>query len=335
MGMREQIVKALLGKQAAPLAGKPGGVWEGGIRAYHSSPHDFDRVDFSKLRTGEGANVYGAGHYMAENPAVSGQGGQYWGQFSRRFQGSEADAADYLALHKFDRQAAAKAAREQLEKNIDFAKSVRSADELASLSAQRASFEKTVQMLEGNAPIGPRTYEMNLRAKPEELLDWDKALGAQSKYVQERLAPDIENWHPSEVTGTKGQDLYRRLHSWDKPDTYASDQLRDLGIPGIRYLDEGSRPNAYMERELERKLDMAQQQHAMAMKSGNADYIARERANLAEVEAAMKRPPPTYNYVGTDPSKLDILAKYGIAGAAAIPPTLGAFTRQDTYEARP
>ena len=30
-----------------------------GIRAYHGSPHDFDRFDMSKIGTGEGAQAYG------------------------------------------------------------------------------------------------------------------------------------------------------------------------------------------------------------------------------------------------------------------------------------
>lgn len=42
-----------------------------GIRAYHGSPHDFDRFDTSKIGTGEGAQVYGHGLYMAENPSTA------------------------------------------------------------------------------------------------------------------------------------------------------------------------------------------------------------------------------------------------------------------------
>src|SRR6185436_4398821 len=97
----------VLGKAGKLLRGKPGGPWEGGIRAYHSSPHDFDRFDWSKLRTGEGANTYGAGFYAAENPAVSGQGGQYWDQFLNRFSGPERDIAERLRAANFDRKAAA------------------------------------------------------------------------------------------------------------------------------------------------------------------------------------------------------------------------------------
>jgi hypothetical protein len=41
------------------------------IKAYHGSPHKFDRFDMSKLRTGEGANIYGEGLYVAQHPAVA------------------------------------------------------------------------------------------------------------------------------------------------------------------------------------------------------------------------------------------------------------------------
>ena len=43
-------------------------------------------------------------------------------------------------------------------------------------------------MLASGQPVGPRTYEMNLRAKPEELLDWDKPMSAQPTVVSEPFA---------------------------------------------------------------------------------------------------------------------------------------------------
>ena len=70
-----------------------------GIRAYHSSPHDFDKFDLAKIGTGEGAQVYGHGLYFAESPAVSGQGGQYWQQFRQQFQGAESDGARIDCTH--------------------------------------------------------------------------------------------------------------------------------------------------------------------------------------------------------------------------------------------
>jgi hypothetical protein len=42
-----------------------------GIRAFHGSPHDFERFDLSRIGSGEGAQAYGHGLYFAENPQVA------------------------------------------------------------------------------------------------------------------------------------------------------------------------------------------------------------------------------------------------------------------------
>lgn len=41
------------------------------IRAYHGSPHTFDTFDISKIGEGEGAQAFGRGIYVAENPFVA------------------------------------------------------------------------------------------------------------------------------------------------------------------------------------------------------------------------------------------------------------------------
>ena len=118
-----------------------------GIRAYHSSPHDFERFDLSKIGTGEGAQVYGHGLYFAENPAVSGQGGQYWQQFLNRFPRNERLAADRLATENFDRDAAIAALRQQMADP----RMHHTPDSLARSQAQ-------LDLLESGKPVGPRTY---------------------------------------------------------------------------------------------------------------------------------------------------------------------------------
>lgn len=42
-----------------------------GITAFHGSPHKFSKFDMSKIGTGEGAQAYGHGLYFAENPKVA------------------------------------------------------------------------------------------------------------------------------------------------------------------------------------------------------------------------------------------------------------------------
>ena len=41
------------------------------IKAYHGSPHDFERFSMDKIGTGEGAQAYGHGLYFADQPAVA------------------------------------------------------------------------------------------------------------------------------------------------------------------------------------------------------------------------------------------------------------------------
>ena len=49
-------------------AGGEAVVGAGPIRAYHSSPHDFDRFDLSKIGTGEGAQVTQARAVFCREP---------------------------------------------------------------------------------------------------------------------------------------------------------------------------------------------------------------------------------------------------------------------------
>ena len=45
----------------------------GAVTAWHGSPHKFDKFDMSKIGTGEGAQAYGHGLYLAEAPGVAKQ----------------------------------------------------------------------------------------------------------------------------------------------------------------------------------------------------------------------------------------------------------------------
>jgi hypothetical protein len=297
MGARDTIAKLLMGKV--------GGPWEGGIRAYHSSPHDFDKFDWSKLRTGEGANTYGAGFYAAENPKVSGQGGEYWQQFAPRFGMHEDEAAQALKYTGFDRDKAIELLRKRAERqgNVETMIGPQSLTNMVDQSYADQT-RKAIKLLESGAPVGPRTYEVNINARPELLLDWDKPLSSQSPGVRSTLlsmgVPD-----KPQVTGSMaywdlgGQALIRGKPSRDVPE-YASKALAEAGIPGIRYLDQGSRPTG---------------------------------GGMTSAGMTLAEPRKTYNYVVTDPSKLDIMAKYGIVGGAPV--GMGALAAQDQYGTQP
>jgi len=338
-------------KIAAVLAGKVGGPTPIGIHAYHSSPHDFDRFDLSKLRTGEGANVYGAGTYLAENPAVSGQGGQYWMQFLNRFKGDEGLAADMLRYRGFDREQAAAALRKNIAEHqaeldakafiypmSDKPPTPMTDDILLGHRMNMEKRQRALDLLESGAPVGPRTYEVNFKAKPEELLDWDKPLAQMSPEVQTRLK-DAWLAHPDDHARMTGEGIYGTLEAknWDsskyrgagKP--YASQTLLDAGIPGIRYLDEGSRQPAQLKMRLDTlRTDLA---NAEMKGVGQPDVMRRQIESLQNQLGSV--PPLTHNYVAFDPSKLDIMAKYGVVGGVPLgAATMGGTIDQSSYGAR-
>jgi hypothetical protein len=274
-----------------------------GIRAYHSSPHDFEKFDFSPARgrTGEGAQTYGEGGYFAENPAVSGQGGQYYNKFLDRSLGNDPvahRAFQYLQGYGFDREQAANAIGKFLETGANPA-NVKAVDQLKSAQDRLLS----------GAQVGPRTYEVKIAAHPDEMLNWDAPLAQQTPDVQARLK-DVMG--PSGFEHFKPADPRTAINngfiSYDRRD--ASLRMQEAGIPGIRYLDEGSRLQAAKIAFEENNLRRLQQ--------GNPDIAKDVAARVAQ----LKKDPLSSNYVmfpGTE-DKVHILAKYGLAGAV---PTMG------------
>jgi len=334
-------------KIAAVLAGKVGGPTPSGIHVYHSSPHDFDRFDLSKIGTGEGAQVYGHGIYAAENPAVSGQGGQYWKQFLPRFEGAERFAADRLKGNNYDRDAALKIATDEATYWRDLLPTLSPDDKGRDYVARMAANQqKALELLQSGAPVGPRTYEVNFKAKPEELLDWDKRLSQQSEHVRAAI-PEIvkmdevyrQRYPHSPMADPFGSNIYSRMQATGGlgiPDAkaQAAAALRERGIPGIRYLDEGSR-NLYgpaqgmIDNYGSREAALAKAQRFLEGGHGDPAHYGQM------VELLQKK--PTHNYVAFDPSKLDIMAKYGVVGATGGvlgAGAMGGTIDQSTYGAR-
>jgi len=176
---------------------------------WHGSPHKFNKFDSSKIGTGEGAQAYGHGLYLAENPAVAKgyrdklSGAGYFADDGKYFMKNDSKGT----FHSFDPKTKADA----LINEAEFYK-----DAPASL------------------------YKVDL---PDEhiakMLDWDKPLSQQHPDVQTafggKLTPEGLKADPP------GSALYNSLiGNWDKQ-SVASDQLFNAGIPGIRYLDGGSR----------------------------------------------------------------------------------------------
>ena len=310
------------GSYAAPAQRGASGA---GIRAYHSSPHDFDKFDLAKIGSGEGAQVYGHGLYFAESPAVSGQGGQYWQQFKPRFEGTpEAYAANVLESAKFDRGRAVSDLDRLLKTYGDNAP---------------ANVREARALLESGQPVGPRTYEVNINADPAHMLDWDKPLSQQSERVRAAI-PDIvkseemyrARYPHSPMADPFGSNIYSKVGATGglripEAKAQASEFLREAGIPGIKYLDQGSRITSPV---AERILDKAGSR-AEALKVAEERLRTAGMGDLAYWDSMVKQfQPETSNFVIFDPNLIRIDKKYAVPGAIGAG-GMGAFAAQDEY----
>jgi hypothetical protein len=222
-----------------------GGV--GMIKAYHGSPHQFDAFDMSKIGTGEGAQAYGHGMYLAENEGVA-----------RGYR----DALTPKFVPNPERKA--------LENEFSFADTVsRKAmtgpetefnAAIAARNAVRERLANTPELIPNPSAPG-HMYEVNVNADPERFLHWDKPLSEQSQFVRDALskagaldsllAPS-GTWAAGEAAGSvlkraqnsgyHAADLFNRGGDPIELDAAGlSRRLHEAGIPGIRYLDQGSR----------------------------------------------------------------------------------------------
>jgi hypothetical protein len=205
------------------------------IKAFHGSPHTFDAFDSSKIGTGEGAQAYGHGLYFAESPGVA---KSYQEQLSA---GRGAGTAD-VAARILDAASGDKAEALRI---------VAQRRKIGNMPDAQQHWDAVQQVLEGGDPRGS-LYDVTLAPEPEDFLHWDKPLSEQSAGVREKIdSLRYPNGPLTTPMGLKyeersGADIYHAVADalrWkaDSGPEAASAALRDAGIPGIRYLDAGSR----------------------------------------------------------------------------------------------
>lgn len=300
---------ALLPMGTGAVAGVPMKAGEavlgaGPIRAYHGSPHDFDRFDLSKIGTGEGAQAYGHGLYFAEK---EGTARSYRDALAPQIAGETLG----WRTHEFSPQA--RQAINASSGDIDAA--IEAAQRGASRGERGAAFYGPVaQELEqikaiGRQKPGGHMYEVNINADPAHFLDWDKVLSEQHPNVQAvatklagpRMNDLLEAQKSYGITKPHqtltGQELVDGLAQL-KGDTLgnlamdhslASNRLREAGIPGIKYLDQGSRA------------------------AGDGSR----------------------NFVVFNDKIIDILRKYGVGSVAALPPAVQAMIAEKSAITEP
>lgn len=291
----------------------------GPIRAYHGSPYDFDKFELSKIGTGEGAQSYGRGLYFAENPATA---KAYQTQL-----GTDLDA--YNVNGTIVERPSPEFAAASLVYKLQEAPST-----IASrLPVDDPNYSEVRNVLlqwgQSAPPITPgrgKMYQVSINADPEHFLDWDKPLSEQSPKVRETLLklgikkeslPYQElNNNPHlrrKMTVDETRGIYPEGVS---PTVGPETTLKELGIPGIKYLDQGSRVQ-----DLPRRTPTGWQvawNTPKAKTFTNSEFGGEQGAYDAAMQHVKKlQNEATHNYVVFDDKLVDIIKKYGLAGLVA------------------
>ena len=238
------------------------------IRAYHGSPYDFDQFDISKIGTGEGAQMYGRGLYFAESPDVARSYRDELTEvpFEYQVDGKPVSEMYNDALKNEDYELAEVLEQVQLHDTPTDLKQRFTTE--AGYSQKTEDYVKGLDYdnikgfdPDGNeVPLG-RQYEVEIAADPEMMLDYQSPLVDQPKAVQDayksiffdkyqrddvlsELFPTVDDLDMQSVgllgRSTGGQ-AYKTLASTLGSEQAANEALLKAGIPGIKYLDLGSR----------------------------------------------------------------------------------------------
>jgi hypothetical protein len=242
---KEQLVNSLTGM--APIGGT----------AYHGTPHTWagGKPDLSKVGTGQGAQSYGHGLYFAENKAVA---------ESYKLSGQPAWKGPTTQGHVQTAMETAKAHQLSGEEAKTFAVDLLNERAKNAPAGVRQQFYDAInnfdELVKGKTGT---TYEVDI---PDEhiakMLDWDKPLSQQPE-IKRALKGAFDKANAAfkgdqgnstkaeslarlrmvlEDSNSTGQKVYETLHSVEgHGSANASKFLNKLGIPGIKYLDQGSR----------------------------------------------------------------------------------------------
>ena len=285
-GPKTQQLGAQLGEAYNPI----------GMTAWHGSPHVFEKFDLSKIGTGEGAQAYGSGMYMAQAPTVAKEYANRLGSNLLTIDGKAMDFANPQHI-------AAAMVSDPINAGLP-AKSLASAlkyDPRGILpGGTKASVEDVIKALEkGELPNYQNTkgnlYKVDLPdTHIRRMLDWDAPIKDQPTVVR-NLAKQL---------GIDKNDLGGDLLAKVGKDEAGRKVMQDAGIRGVKYLDEKSR---FSPHEVTISVKGKPYASNQFMTKDQALKYADEKK--AEGFEANYKPVGTRNFVVFDPNHLSILER--------------------------
>jgi hypothetical protein len=219
-----------------------------GAIVYHGSPHKFDKFDASKIGTGEGAQAYGHGLYFAENPDVA-----------RSYATALTDANTGGRVGTNNTSLVARNSGASVQEVLDakYAELERLKKMAAEGHKYAAGWMKGVEQQIADIRGKANVYKVDLPDSAiARMLDWDKPLSQQPDAVRKVLereaatSPELARALAKDYKGSVAYirlggefgDMAAPLGQITKANPQGTSRyLSERGIPGVRYLDGGSR----------------------------------------------------------------------------------------------
>ena len=198
-----------------------------GMTVFHGSPYKFNAFAPKAIGSGEGAQAYGYGHYVAENPDVAKQYQKMLAykafdlQPEARMMGLDLPAG---VRGEFIRQSRANKPPEAMARSL----------QNASIAARDFPQEKLAELFKKYSDSGGGAfYKIDLPDEQiDKMLGWDVEISKQTPEIQ-KLAKQY-GLNMDDLGG----DLVAAMNA-KLPE--GAEAMRQAGIPGVKYLDEGSR----------------------------------------------------------------------------------------------
>jgi hypothetical protein len=306
-----------------------------GIKAYHGSPHSFDRFSTESIGTGEGAQQYGRGLYFAENEKVA---KEYRDQLTERdldyedwLMGKYNDAErnqDYARMEMYERAML----NETPQDFKDLAADVDYDEDYRGLAAEVG------EEIEEYGPDLGSMYEVNIDVEPDELLDWYKPLDEQSEIVKKAFnfnPPPMPNYTAKDVieTGSSNPSYKYAVGQFPAAAT-AEEALRAANKPALMHTGP---TGGVAYREYEQALSDPMSDPTGAITAAqNLQEKGIKGVRYADAFTRHKSPDKqSMNYVIFDDRLISIAKKYGVAipvAAAMLARATGEDTSQSLQE---
>jgi hypothetical protein len=214
---------------------------------YHGSPHTFDRFSMEHMGTGEGHQAFGWGLYFSEARDVA---AHYRGMLLGK--GLLVDGAPYQPKNGHEEYVLSRVDDDgrNLEATItDLEAQLASGAAPASTIQPKLDFALSLRGRRFGG--GSSLYRVESAPNADAYLLWDKPLSEQSEKVRgalekagitaDKLKADNPILAASPIWKPSGSGAYKALARQLGSDQAASLALRESGIAGLKFLDQGSR----------------------------------------------------------------------------------------------